>query len=144
MMIISACLVGAPCRYDGASKPVEKFVELLNAGEVLPVCPEQLGGLKTPRTPAEIVGDRVINKKSEDVTVNFTYGAESVLKICKALDVKIAILKSNSPSCGCGKIYDGSFTGKLTEGNGFTTNLLLKNGIKVYTENADLEQLGLL
>ena len=119
-------------------------MELFKDGKLIPVCPEKLGGLPIPRPPAEIKNGqgrdvlagkaRVKNKSGKDVTVNFIKGAKEVLKIAKALEVKEAILKARSPSCGCDKIYDGTFTGKLTRGDGVTTALLKKNKIKVITE----------
>lgn len=134
MRLCSACLLGLNCRYDGKGKPNDKIIELAKKELLIPVCPEQLGGLSTPREPAEIVGDRVMTISGEDVTVNFRKGAEGVLVIAKNLNIKEAILKQKSPSCGSGKIYDGSFSGSLIMGDGVTASLLKNNGIKVITE----------
>lgn len=134
MVLVSACLAGVPCRYDGNSKGVPQVIELVNRGEAIPVCPEQLGGLTTPRVSCEICGHKVMNKEGRDCTAEFELGAERTLAIAKALGITKAILKANSPSCGCGKIYDGTFSGVLINGNGRTAELLIKNGIKVYTE----------
>lgn len=139
MYIVSSCLAGINSRYDGKSSENRIILELLKSGKAIPVCPEQLGGLPTPRTPCEIRMDesgerRVISKQGQDFTKEFYEGAEKVLNIAKVLGVKKAILKSKSPSCGCGLIYDGTFSGKLIEGNGLTAELLIQNGIEVITE----------
>jgi len=134
MKICSACLLGIKCRYDGKSKLNEKILELAKKEILIPVCPEQLGGLPTPRDPAEQKGKKVITKLGKDVTKNFKKGARQVLKIAKLFGVKKAILKQRSPSCGCGQIYDGSFSGKIIKGDGITTTLLKRNGIKVISE----------
>lgn len=102
---------------------------------MIPVCPEQLGGLPTPRIPAERVKDRVITQVGVDVTKEYQIGAEEALKIAKLYNCKKAILKEKSPSCGCGKIYDGTFSRNLIVGNGVTAELLLKNGIEVFGES---------
>ena len=134
MKICSACLLGVKCRYDGKSKFNKKVLELLKTDILIPVCPEQLGGLPTLREPAEQKMERVITKSGEDVTETFVNGAGQVLELAKLFGIKEAILKQRSPSCGCGQIYDGTFTGKIVEGDGVTTALLKKNGIKVITE----------
>ena len=134
MIIVSACLAGFPCRYDGTATIHEKIRELVNAGKAILVCPEQLGGLPTPRSQSEIKNGNVISKEGTDVTKEFERGAAIVLEIANAYGCKEAILKARSPSCGKGKIYDGSFTGKIIAGNGKTAELLLKNGIDVKTE----------
>jgi uncharacterized protein YbbK (DUF523 family) len=131
MKIVSACLAGLKCRWDGEARLCEKVVELVKQGKAVPVCPEQLGGLTTPRDPAEQRGDRVFTKTGEDVTSNFERGAEEALKVAKLSGCDEAILKSKSPSCGSGKVYDGTFSGKLVEGDGVFAKLLKKNGIKV-------------
>lgn len=110
-------------------------MKLASEEKAVPVCPEQLGGLPTPRAPAEQTGDKVFTKDGRDVTKEFVKGAEEGLKIAKLLNCKEAILKAKSPSCGCGKIYDGTFTGKLISGDGIFAKLLKQNGIKVVTEN---------
>lgn len=134
MKIVSACLAGINCRHDRTSKPCKKVIELVKKGDAVPVCPEQLGGLLTPREPAEQKGNKVFTKSGKDVTAEFRKGAEEVLRIAKLHNAKEAILKQKSPSCGCGMIYDGTFSGKLIKGDGVTAALLKKNGIKVRTE----------
>jgi len=134
MELCSACLLGIRCRYDGRSKPNKKVIRLAKTTILIPVCPEQLGGLPTPREAAERRGDRVFTISGRDVTENFLKGAEEVLRLAKLFGIRKAILKQRSPSCGCGKIYNGFFTGKIVEGNGVTTTLLKKYGIKVISD----------
>lgn len=135
MILVSACLVGINCKYNGGNNYNEKIFELVKKGEAIPICPEQLGGLQTPRIPSEIKiidGKRhVINKEGEDVTQNFEKGAVEVLELAKKLNIKKAILQPRSPSCGVGKIYSGNFNGELIEGNGILAELFIKNGIEV-------------
>ncbi len=135
MIIVSACLAGVKCRYDGLNNAHEKVIQLVRQGKALPLCPEQLGGLSTPRLPAEIVNNSVLNTAGEDVTDNFKKGAEETLKIALLVNCREAILKQRSPSCGCGLIYDGTHTGNVISGNGFTAQLLINNGIEVKTED---------
>jgi uncharacterized protein YbbK (DUF523 family) len=134
MKLCSACLLGIKCRYDGKSALNKKIVKLLEKEILIPVCPEQLGGLPTPREPAERRGNRVFTRSGKDVTKEFERGAEQVLRVAKLLGIKEAILKQGSPSCGCGKIYDGSFSKKEIAGDGVTAALLKKNGIKIITD----------
>ena len=134
MILISACLAGVNCRYDGGNCYNEKIMELVKNGEAILVCPEQLGGLSTPRVPAEIINGKVISKDGIDVTEEYKKGATEVLKLAKCLNINKAIFKSKSPSCGCGIIYDGTFSGNKVTGNGITTQVLLDNGINVITE----------
>jgi len=134
MKLCSACLLGIKCRYDGKNKQNNKVIELAKKEALIPVCPEQLGGLPTPRESNEIKKGRVFTKSGKDLTENFQKGAQEVLKIVKLLDIKEAIFKTKSPSCGSGQIYDGTFSGKLTQGDGITTRLLKKNNIKIITE----------
>ena len=129
--IVSACLAGIECRYDCKSQERVDIVEMVKNGDAIPLCPEQLGGLSTPRTPAEIQGERVIAKDGKDVTENYMRGAEEALKMTQLVNADEALLKSKSPMCGCGKIYDGSYSGNLIDGDGVFTKLLKKNGIKV-------------
>lgn len=141
---ISLCLLGINCRYDGKNNKNKKIINLSKDAILIPICPEQLGGLSTPRAPSEIQDGtgsevlegkaRVMNKRGEDVTKEFLKGAYESLKIAKFYNIKIAILKSKSPSCGKGEIYDGSFLNKLSTGNGVTAELFLRNKIKVLTE----------
>ena len=134
MKIVSACLAGIKCRYDGTAVPNDFVIKLVKDKSAIPVCPEQLAGLPTPRPPAERNGDKIITKDGKDVTEIFKKGAEKALIIAKKAGAKEAILKSKSPSCGCGEIHDGSFSGKLINGDGIFAELLKKNNIKVYTE----------
>jgi len=133
MIIISACLIGDNCKYNAGNNWHEVAEKLNNLGLVIPVCPEQLGGLPTPRYPAEIIDGKIISQVGVDVTKEYKLGAELTLQ--KALDngVKLAILQARSPSCGSKVIYDGTFTGKLIKGQGVTAQLLKKHGIKVIT-----------
>ena len=137
--MVSACLLGIKCRYDGKSKPNRKILALAKSEILLPVCPEQLGGLPTPRPRAEIIGKsgrtiKVFGEKGEDLTANFQKGAEETLRIAKLFKIKEAIFKQKSPSCGCGKIHNGTFSGKVIKGDGITTALLKKNKIRVNSE----------
>jgi uncharacterized protein YbbK (DUF523 family) len=134
-VLVSACLLGIKVRFDGKSKANEELIEKLNNYEFIPVCPEVWGGLTTPRVPSEIINDKVINKDGIDVTDNYMRGAIETLELARKFNIKKAILKSKSPSCGKGKIYDGSFTGILVDGNGITTRLLIENGIEVLSED---------
>lgn len=134
MKLCSACLLGIKCRYDGKSKPDEKVLNLATKEILIPVCPEQLGGLCTPRKPVEIKNNRAVTQDGSDVTPNFLQGARQVLKIAKLYDIKSAILKQRSPSCGCGQVYDGTFSKAVIEGDGITTRLLKENGVSVITE----------
>ena len=135
MVFISACLVGINCKYNGGNNYDERALALVQKGEAIPICPEQLGGLTTPRTPAEIRildGEKyVITQTGEDVTEKYLRGAEEVLELASKLSITKAILKAKSPSCGKGKIYDGSFTRTLIEGDGITAELLMRHGIEV-------------
>ena len=138
--LISACLLGVNCRYNGTSSRIFELDTLLDSGRLIPVCPEVLGGLGTPREACEIIipndGSRkVMTQRGLDCTSEFQTGARRVLDIAQTCGVKKVILKANSPSCGCGNIYDGTFSGKLIEGNGLTSQLLLENCIEVFNEN---------
>ncbi len=134
MKIVSACLAGIKCRWDVEVKPCQKVIDLVRQGKAIPVCPEQLGGLTTPRAPAEQKADKVFTKDGRDLTVQFEKGAEEALRFAKLANCTEAILKSKSPSCGSGKVYDGTFSGKLIDGDGVTAKLFKKNNIKVFTE----------
>lgn len=133
-LIISACLLGIGCRYDGGRVKKIDVEALAERFELIPVCPEIYGGLPTPRVPSERLGDRVVMKDGRDVTDSFIRGMEHTLAIAAATGARTALLKARSPSCGKGEIYDGSFTGTLTERDGFTTEHLLAEGFEVYTE----------
>ena len=135
MILISACLCGINCKYNGKNNYNEKALELVKSGKAIPICPEQLGGLTTTRNPSEIKiiynEVHVIDNKNNDITKEFKKGANEVLKLAKDLNVDKVILQSRSPSCGVGRIYDGSFTGKLINGNGVLAQLLIDNNIEV-------------
>ena len=133
-LLVSACLLGCPCRYDGASKPCPAVLALAERHELVPVCPEQLGGLPTPRPPAERREDRVVTQ-SGDVTEQYRRGAAETVRLAGLLGCDAAVLKEKSPSCGRGAVYDGTFTRTLTAGNGVTAEALLAAGIPVYGES---------
>lgn len=151
-ILVSACLLGVSCRYDGNAKQYNEITKLMKHAHLIPVCPEQLGGLPTPRPPAEIKDGRAITKSrtadeqhntkndftafDTDVTVQYERGAQQVLLLAQKFNCKYALLKERSPSCGSGIIHDGSFTGALTAGYGITASLLKANGIRVYGESA--------
>ncbi|MBR3504686.1 MAG: DUF523 domain-containing protein [Clostridia bacterium] len=134
-LLISACLLGVPCRYDGKSVPCAAALEAAGRGvRLVPFCPEIYGGLPTPRVPAERRGDRVVTRDGRDVTAEYRRGAEEALRVCRLFGCEAAILKERSPSCGCGRVYDGTFSGVLTEGDGVTAALLKANGVHVAGE----------
>ena len=135
-VLISACLLGVTCRYDGQSRPLSPLPASTEKITFIPVCPEQLGGLPTPRVPAERCGEKVLRQDGDDVTAAYQRGAAEALRIARLYGCRYAVLKEKSPSCGCGNIYDGSFSQTLTDGNGVTADLLLQNGIKVIGETA--------
>lgn len=136
-LLISRCLLGDACRYDGKSRPLETetLQALRERYKLIPVCPEVLGGLPTPRTPSERQGSRVVMKTGADVTAEYRRGAEAALQAAQENQVCAAVLKERSPSCGRGEIYDGTFTGTLKEGNGVTAETLLNAGFTVYGES---------
>ncbi len=135
MIFVSACLVGINCKYNGGNNYNEKIFDMVKEGKAIPICPEQLGGLSTPRDPTEIknINGKIyaINNKGNDVTAQFERGANEVLKLAKSLNIKKAILQPRSPSCGIGKIYSGNFDNKLIDGDGILVQLLKENGIEV-------------
>ena len=134
-ILISACLLGCRCRYDGGSKPHPVVEKLAQRHELVPVCPEQLGGLPTPRPPAERRGDRVVTAAGGDVTEQYLRGAEEALMLCKLMGCQAAVLKERSPSCGSGAVYDGTFSGTLIAGDGVTAAALKAAGVPVYGES---------
>ena len=134
MKLCSACLLGVKCRYDGKSRPHKGVIELSRRKVLIAVCPEQLGGLSTPRSPSERKGKKVFMKTGKNVTKNFENGAKKALKLARLLGIEEAIFKQRSAACGVGQIYDGTFSGRIIEGNGVATELLRKNGIKVVSE----------
>lgn len=141
MLLISACLAGIPCRYDGKANTVPTLAALAARGEAIPVCPEVLGELPTPRIPSERLPDgRVVNARGQDVTAQFCLGAQRALEICRARCCDRAVLKARSPSCGRGLIYDGSFSKTMTPGSGVFAALLEGEGIPLLTEEEYLAQ----
>ena len=131
--LISGCLIGENCKYNGGNNLENIAKALFDKGLALSVCPEQLGGLSTPRIPAERIGDKVISENGIDVTKEYNKGAQITLKVALENNIKIAILQARSPSCGSKQIYDGTFSGTLVDGEGKTAQLLKANGIKVIT-----------
>ena len=134
-LLVSACLMGAGCRYDGKSNRISQLDRLMEIHACVPVCPEQLGGLSTPRIPAERMGNRVIDREGRDATAAFQRGAEEAVRLAKLCGCEAALLKERSPSCGCGKVYDGTFSGTLKPGDGVTAQLLKENGFTIYGES---------
>ena len=134
-LLISACLLGSACRYDGKKKEYPELQALQTRYRFIPVCPEQLGGLSTPRDPAEQVGGKVMTQNGADVTAAYTTGAAEVLHLAKRCGCKKALLKERSPSCGCGQVYDGTFTRTLIPGMGVTAKLLGENGLQIFGES---------
>ena len=134
-VLVSACLLGVSCRYDGQSKAYPLMDELCRRHEVVPVCPEIFGGLPTPRVPAERQGERVVTKTGGDVTAEYRRGAGEAVRLAQTLGCTVAVLKERSPSCGSGQVYDGTFTGTLTEGFGVAAERLMAAGIRVIGES---------
>lgn len=145
MYIISGCLLGHNCKYNGGNNRNEDVIRFCEEHEYLVVCPESAGNLPTPRPPAEKVGNRILNSEGEDVTEKFLKGAEISFKICMQMaamknePIEGAILKANSPSCGFGKIYDGTFSGTLGDGNGVFASMLRAQGIEIITEKEKIK-----
>lgn len=145
MIMLSACLAGVNCKYNGGNNLHPSFKDLAKSGDVVLVCPEELGGLSIPRNPCEIAGGsgedvlngqaRVINKNGEDVSCYFVKGAQAVLELARTHQADLVILRRRSPSCGCGLIYDGSFTSTLHAGDGVCAALLKQHGIKVISDD---------
>lgn len=135
-ILVSACLLGENCKYDGKNNYCADAAALAEKYELIPICPECFGGLPTPRDPAEIRDGRVCTKNGEDVTKYFLDGAEKCLYIAEECFCDAAVLKERSPSCGLGQIYDGTFSSNLISGNGITAQLLYDNGIYIYNENS--------
>lgn len=134
-IIVSACLLGENCKYNGGNNKCDDIIALAEKFEIIPVCPECFGGLPIPRVPSEIRDGRVYSKTGEDLTEAFLSGAEQTLYIAKEANAPCAVLKENSPSCGFGKIYDGTFNGNKIDGNGITAQLLYDNEIQVFGES---------
>ena len=133
-LLVSACLLGAACRYDGKKKEYPELQVLQTRYRFIPVCPEQLGGLATPRDPAELTGGRVMTETGTDVTAAYAAGAEEALHLAKCCGCKKALLKERSPSCGCKEIYDGTFSRTLIPGMGMTAKRLMDAGMKIFGE----------
>ena len=142
-ILVSACLLGHACRYDGKSKPCERVIALKDTYNLIAVCPEVMGGLPTPRVPSEICGALVLMKDGRDVTENYNRGAEKALEIARENACTVAILKEKSPSCGSGLIHNGLFDGGLVVGDGITAQLLKKAGIRVLGESEITEDFAL-
>ena len=134
-ILVSACLLGCACRYDGKSRPHPEVQALQGRYQMIPVCPEQMGGLPTPRPASERKNGRVVNVQGEDVTAQYSRGAEEALHLARFFHCPCAILKERSPACGSGEIYDGTFSGRLVPGDGAASELLKKNDISVYGES---------
>lgn len=137
-ILVSACLLGLKCRYDGNDGYCEAVAALARNHQLVPACPELLGGLPVPREPAELSGGRVVTKGGRDVTAQFEKGAAETLKLAQEERCACAILKSRSPSCGAGKVYDGTFTGTLTNGDGVAAKILRENGVTVLCDENSL------
>jgi len=139
-ILVSSCLLGCNCRYDGKNCYNQAVIDLAKNHTLIPICPEQMGGLTTPRDPSEIKDDKVFNNKGRDVTNEYTNGALMALKLAKINDCKYALLKIKSPACGSGLIYDGTFSGNKIKGDGVCAKLLKANDIQVFNEEeiADL------
>ena len=130
-IMVSACLVGENCKYNGGSNRNEKVLEFIQDQEVILICPEVMGGLPTPRIPAEITGEQVMSRDGRDVTEEYFRGAQLTLELAQKVQPDLIILQSRSPSCGVKQRYDGTFTGTLIEGSGVTARLLTRHGFSV-------------
>lgn len=135
-LLVSACLLGRPCRYDGRACPLDEasLAALRARYRLIPVCPEQLGGLPTPRPPAELKDGRALTAAGEDVTAAFLRGAEACLRLAREQGARRALLKERSPSCGCAEIYDGTHSGRLVRGRGLSAARLAAAGVELYGE----------
>lgn len=143
-ILVSACLLGVRCRYDGTGGSCAALEACKEKHRLIPVCPEVYGGLPTPRPPAEILEGRVMTKAGRDVTAQYERGAQEALRLAEYFGCTVAVLKEKSPACGCGHIHDGSFSGGMREGNGVMAQLLLQHGIQVLgdTETEKIENLN--
>lgn len=141
MILVSACLLGENCKYSGGNNACVELIEYLKDKEYISVCPEVMGGLPTPRACSERVKDRVMNNAGEDVTKAFCLGAEKALAAAQEHHCELCILQVRSPSCGAGIIYDGTFSGRLVEGNGLTAQLLIDHGFKVISSEQFVKSL---
>lgn len=134
-ILVSSCLLGINCKYSGGNNKNCDVISLSNNYNLIAICPEVMGGLSTPRVPSEIINGKVINKDGIDVTSEYNLGASMALELATQYKAKYAVLKANSPSCGFGSIYDGTFSSTKIEGNGVAADLLYKNGVVVLNEN---------
>jgi len=134
MIVVSACLAGVECRYNGTAFPCDEILELVGSGQAISVCPEVLGGLPVPRPPVEICDGRIMTQSGQDITNEYWRGALAALRIALVAGCDTAILKARSPSCGSGQVYDGGFSGSLVKGDGIFSSLLKQSGIIVYTD----------
>ncbi|MBQ9822875.1 MAG: DUF523 domain-containing protein [Solobacterium sp.] len=141
MILMSACLAGIDCKYNGGNNEIPQLKALYEKGEAVLVCPEVMGGLPTPRLSSEIQGNRVYNTAGEDVTAYFVKGAEEALRIARQNGCTLAVLKANSPSCGAGQVYDGTFSHTKIQGDGIFAALCRKEGITCLTEPEYLERM---
>lgn len=132
-ILVSACLLGINCKYNGENNYSKEIDDFLKDYEVIPICPEIMGGLPTPRVPAEKLENKVVTKDGIDVTKEYIKGANECLFLAKKYNIKKALLKLRSPSCGIGKIYDGTFSHTIIDGDGVTAELLKNNGIEIIT-----------
>lgn len=139
-ILVSSCLLGLDCRYCGTGCANEQVIRLGETHRLIPVCPEQMGGMPTPRPPVELVNGRAVDGTGADYTEQFEKGANEAVKLAELFHCTCAVLKSRSPSCGCGTVYDGTFSGRLVEGSGMAAEKLKKAGVKVFTEN-DLDKI---
>lgn len=143
-VLVSACLLGVKCRYNAVCGMADGLEELMECAQLIPVCPETLGGLPTPRPPAERVGDRVVNCEGGDVTLPYVEGAQECLKLARLFGARYALMKERSPSCGAGEIYDGTFSHTRVPGDGVASAMLKQAGIAVYGESRVRELIDLL
>lgn len=141
MILVSACLLGENCKYSGGNNACNEIIEYLKGKEYISVCPEVMGGLLTPRACSERLNGRIMNNEGEDVTEAFRLGAEKTLAVAQENQCELCILQVRSPSCGAGIIYDGTFSGRLVEGNGLTTQLLMDHGFKVISSEQFVKSL---
>ena len=135
MILVSACVVGEKCRYDGNHRRNEKVLEFLKDKEYRLICPEMMGGLSCPRNPSEQIGDRVVDNEGKDVTENFQRGAGKALELAQKYQPELIILEDRSPSCGTHVVYDGTFSGKLIAGQGVTARLLSEHGFRILSSD---------
>lgn len=136
MILVSACLAGVECRYNGFAYEIPQIVEMVKNGKAMPICPEILAGLPIPRPPAEQQNGKIILANGDDQTSDYFAGSTIALKIALLVNCKKAILKANSPTCGCGSVYDGTFTGRIIQGDGIFSHMLKEHNIEVFTEKS--------